>query len=212
MIIQLQNVKPDTLKDKINPESNIWNKTISFEKGEKYLIKAISGSGKSTFINIAYGIRKDYSGDVIYNNESIKNYSNNDFSEIRNSFVSIVFQDLRLFLQLTAKENILINSQNKQDLSTEQLNWIEKLGITALLDRPMNNLSYGERQRFALVRALSQPFSFLLLDEPFSHLDRDNAKTAYSIIEEQVQKYEAGLIMTSLGNEDFLTPTQTLLL
>jgi len=204
MTIELQNIIPHTLRDKINPKSDIWDKEIIFRNDCSYLIHASSGSGKSTFTNILYGIRKDYTGDVLFDGESIKNSVNNDLSHIRNHKISVVFQDLRLFTELTAEENILINSTDKSALNPQQKEWSKQLGIEVLLHKKTELLSYGERQRVAILRALSQPFEFLILDEPFSHLDKENAQKAYAIIETERKKNEAGLIITSLGNEDFL--------
>ena len=212
MTLEFNHVIPHTLKDKINPETEIWGKDVTFRNGEFSLIKAISGSGKSTFVNILYGIRKDYSGDVSYDNKSIKNYSNNDFSDFRTQEISIVFQDLRLFSHLTAQENILVNSKNKSELSIHQTEQIEKLKINSLLQKKTELLSYGERQRVAIVHALSQEYSFLLLDEPFSHLDKGFALKAYEIILEDAKVKNASIIMTSLGNETFLSPDKTLML
>lgn len=212
MKLEFNQVIPHTLKDKINPQTEIWSKDVTFRKGEFTLIKAISGSGKSTFINILYGIRKDYSGDVTYDDKSIKTFSNNDFSDLRTQEISIVFQDLRLFPHLTAQENILVNSKNKNELSTYQTEQVEKLKISSLLQKKTELLSYGERQRVAIVRALSQEYSFLLLDEPFSHLDKGYALVAYEMILEDAKVKNASIIVTSLGNETFLSPDKTLML
>lgn len=212
MIIKLENIIPFTLRDKLNPRTEIWGKTVSLNSGDFNLIKAVSGSGKSTFIDILYGIRKDYSGDLFYDHDLINNFSNNDLSSIRKTEISIVFQDLRLFNGLTAAENILINSSDSKELSTEQIRQAKKLNVTGLLHKKTALLSYGERQRVAILRALSQEYKFLLLDEPFSHLDKENAMLAYELITEDTSNKKAGIVMTTLGNEDFLSPTKTLLL
>jgi putative ABC transport system ATP-binding protein len=207
--IELNQVAPWTIKDRISSNSDIWNKNLAFEKGTFYAIKAISGSGKSTFINSIYGIRKDYDGSISYDGTEIKNLKDDALSGYRKEQLSIVFQDLRLFEQLTAKDNILIKS-NQTELSQEQQEWTKLLSVERLLNNPCSQLSYGERQRIAIIRALSQNFDFLLLDEPFSHLDKVNGQNAYQLILEQVKKRQAALILTTLGNEDYLEAQQTL--
>lgn len=209
--IRLKNVVPLTLKDRISATSQIWNKELSFEQDTFYVIKAVSGSGKSTFINSLYGIRKDYEGSIFYDQDSISELNNDALSDFRKNHISIVFQDLRLFGQLTGLENILIKSKEKI-LSPKQIEWTEILKIDKLLDRPCDTLSYGERQRVAIVRALSQPFAFLLLDEPFSHLDIENGQNAYQIICKEAKEQNASIILTSLGNENYLEADKTLVL
>jgi putative ABC transport system ATP-binding protein len=209
--ITLDHLIPHTIKDRISPDSQIWNKALSFENNTFYAIKAISGSGKSTFINSVYGIRQDYEGTVSYDGVSISKSSNDELSEYRKYKISIVFQDLRLFGQLTALENILLKSTS-DSLSQDQTAWVKRLKIESLLDRKSALLSFGERQRVAIVRALSQDFNFLLLDEPFSHLDVENGQAAYQLILEVAREKEAGIILTSLGNESYLEADQTLLL
>jgi ABC-type nitrate/sulfonate/bicarbonate transport system ATPase subunit len=69
------------------------------------------------------------------------------------------------------------------------------------LSQKAETLSYGQRQRIAIVRALSQPFRYLLLDEPFSHLDAANAALAKSLIDEQVARQGASMVLATLGDD-----------
>jgi ABC-type phosphate/phosphonate transport system ATPase subunit len=78
--------------------------------------------------------------------------------------------------------------------------WLARLGLEGFLDRKCQTLSYGQQQRVAIVRALCQPFEWLLLDEPFSHLDEQNANIALELIQEVCASQNAGLIVTSLGS------------
>src|SRR6185295_14901973 len=132
--------------------------------------KAPSGTGKSTLIAYLYGIRKDFSGTIRFGNDS--SISLKQWSELRNKKIAVVFQDLRLFPQLTAMENIqLKNSFSKSKTEEEIIQLAAKLGIDHKLKSKCGNLSLGQQQRVAIIRSLCQPFEFLLLDEPFSHLD-----------------------------------------
>ena len=212
MIIKLEKVIPHALENKLDSNSQIWNQSLTFNQEEIYLIKAISGSGKSTFINALYGIRKDYEGNIFYDDLSIKSLSDDLLSPFRLNNLSIVFQNLRLFEHLTARENLLLSSPKNSYLTDELINWSELLKVDSLLDKKVAILSYGERQRFSILRALSKNFQFLFLDEPYSHLDKSNALAAHELILTVASKNKAGIILTSLGNEDFIQPSKTLLL
>ena len=80
------------------------------------------------------------------------------------------------------------------------------------LTQKAETLSYGQRQRIAIVRALAQPFRYLMLDEPFSHLDLDNARLARELIDEQVGAQGATLVVASLGEDYGWTFTDQLTL
>lgn len=203
-MIQLQNVVPSPLEETgINPKSQIWATACTFEVGKKYLVTAPSGKGKSTLVHLLYGLRKDFTGDIAINENDTRSINPEAWSGLRQKEISIVFQDLRLFPQLTAMENILLKSDLTNAYTANEIEAIaERLNIENYLGKPVNTLSYGQRQRVAIIRALCQPFDFLLLDEPFSHLDDANIKSAVALILEACEVNEAGLILVSL-QEDY---------
>ena len=177
----------------------VWNSNLVLFKGKRYVVKAESGKGKTTFLNLAYGLRQDYRGDVFFNESNIRNLKANDFAQYRVHTFSYLFQELRLFGDLTALENILLNPGNT--LTTGEIEFMaEKLGVVNRLDKTCKTLSLGQQQRIALIRALGQPFQWLFLDEPFSHLDDRNAGIAMSMILEKAQALEAGIVATCLGD------------
>lgn len=205
MTIEFNLVIPEPIQSNYNPASEIWNQKISLQTGTEYNINAKSGKGKSTFTQIIYGIRKDFRGDVLVDNKSIKTISNADLAKMRQEQLSILFQDLRLFTELTAKDNILVNAALNDDPPLHLINdWANQLGVAHLLERRAGLLSYGEKQRIALIRALIQPFQWILLDEPFSHLDLENTEIAYSLIKQRAKEQNAGIILTTLGEDHFL--------
>jgi ABC-type lipoprotein export system ATPase subunit len=213
-MIELKKVIPiPLLENGLNPNSEVFNREgVVFEKGKNYLISANSGKGKSTLIHAIYGLRNDYEGNIFVENKNIKQHSIDDWAAIRQKEMAIVFQDLRLFLHLTARENVLLKMQltasshklqgtSPLEAGSLQLEALAKrLGIAEYLDKTCATLSYGQRQRVAIVRALAQPFDYLLLDEPFSHLDKENIAIAMDIIKEACAAQNAGLILVSLGD------------
>lgn len=203
MHIQLKQVVPYPLKGLFDPQTQVWDKELDIETTKKYKIFAPSGKGKSTFVNTVYGLRHDYTGSVHYDGKNIITIQDDHLSKIRQNQLSIIFQDLRLFDHLTARENIEVKkSLNKPPVDYEVL--AEKFGVEKLLDKQASVLSYGERQRIAIIRALIQPFDFLLMDEPFSHLDEGNIRIACEEIKRVCEINKAGYLICSLGYDYFL--------
>lgn len=189
----------------------IWNRELSFSKEEKIQLIAPSGSGKTSFIHFLCGLRKDYKGNILFNKKNIAGFDAEEIAGYRSSHLSIVFQDLRLFADHTAYENIhikkILNPFCTEDSIFEMA---ERLGISNKLNQPAGICSYGEQQRIAIIRALQQPFDFLILDEPFSHLDENNSKKAMALIEEEVEKRNAGIILSDLEQVEFFKEDRTL--
>ncbi len=190
------------MTDGISKDSEAFATKCHFEKGKNYLVKAPSGRGKSTLLHIIYGLRNDYEGEVSFDGKDVRDFQTDEWAAYRREKFSIVFQDLRLFPNLTAFENILLKTQLKEFKTEEAIREMSnQLGIENLLNQKAGTLSYGQRQRVAIIRALSQPFDFLLLDEPFSHLDKENTAIACRLIEKEYHAQEAGIILVSLGEK-----------
>ena len=123
-----------------------------------------------------------------------------DWVETRRRHVSYLFQELRLFPELTAWENVAIkNTLTGYKAPKTVSEWFERLGIADKKDTPVGQLSFGQQQRVAMMRALVQPFDFLLADEPISHLDDDNARQMGQLMMEEARMQGAGVIVTSIG-------------
>ncbi|WP_301923266.1 ATP-binding cassette domain-containing protein, partial [Ferruginibacter sp.] len=203
MQIFLQQVVPDFFEIDKATGSQLWNQTLSFSTGENVHIVAPSGSGKTSFIHFLYGLRKDYSGKILYDNNDIKSFDAEKFSTWRQKSISIIFQDLRLFTQQTVLQNLeikrLLSPYHKERRITAMA---KQLGIESKLSKLCSTCSYGEQQRIAIIRALQQPFDFLLLDEPFSHLDENNRQKAMELMQEEATERKAAIILTDLKKID----------
>jgi ABC-type lipoprotein export system ATPase subunit len=204
-MITLKQVKPlPLIENGLNPNSQVYNTEGVFQKGKKYLVTAASGKGKSTFLHLIYGLRQDYEGDIFFKEKNIKHQKPDAWADMRQKQIAIVFQDLRLFLNMTGLENIKIKHDLTNTPSVSEIDrWVEQLGLAKVIHQKCETMSYGQRQRVAIIRALCQPFDFLFLDEPFSHLDTENIKIASDLIEERCKQNDAGLIMVSLGDTYF---------
>lgn len=210
--LRLQALLPQPLKEKLTGrQSDIWLQNCIWERPERIFVQAPSGAGKSTLIHILYGIRRDFDGSVLWAEKSVSGMDDEALSRLRREAVSIVFQDLRLFPELTAWENLEIKRSLTNTVAEQEVRqMMEQLGIADRAEMPAARLSYGEQQRVAIIRALIQPFQFLLLDEPFSHLDEKNKRQAAAMIEAYVQRNEASLLLAELDENDFFAYTHRL--
>ena len=199
-IITLNSVVPEIFASREKLASDIWHREVSFERGKSYLVRAESGTGKSSLCSYLYGQRGDYRGTILFDGMDISRFISEAWSRIRQTQIRILFQELRLFGELTAMENVLIkNSIIDFKTKAEIISLFEELGIADKLNSRTEHLSYGQQQRVALIRAICQPFSFLLLDEPISHLDDKNSNIMRDVILREAAKQGAGIIATSIG-------------
>ncbi len=213
MQIELKQVVPVPLKDKFMQRgSNVWNSNIVFASGEWIKIKAPSGTGKTTLVHTLYKLRNDYEGAVLWNSNDLKNINGDALAQMRQQNVSIIFQDLRLFPNLTARENIELKRVLQKPLYEPAVidAFAERLNITHILQQRAALCSYGEQQRIAIIRALIQPFNWLIMDEPFSHLDKINIDKAVALITEECKKRNAGFVLTDLEDDDHFNYSRVL--
>ena len=198
--IEFQKVLPRVFAHQKGIHSEIWRANVTFEKGNTYLIEADSGKGKSTFCSYIAGYREDYDGVIRFDDVDIKKHKVRDWVDVRKSHVSLLFQELRLFPELTALENVEIKNILTRHKTRKQIEtWFERLGISDKLKAKIGRMSFGQQQRVALIRALVQPFDFILADEPISHLDDTNAQAMGDILLEEAHAQGAGVIVTSIG-------------
>ena len=198
--IRLKGVVPEIFAERKDIVSDIWHVDVVFERGKTYLIEAASGTGKSSLCSYLYGQRGDYRGEIYFDGEDVKRYGINHWCDIRQHNISILFQDLRLFGELTALENVEIKNRITKHRDLKQIEmWFEELGIADKLNARIDRMSYGQQQRVALIRALCQPYDFLFLDEPISHLDDRNSDIMRDIILREAKMSGAAVVATSIG-------------
>ncbi len=196
--------------------------SVLFEQGRSYLVRARSGHGKTSLLNFIYGISGQYDGEVVLTENGERRTENATHpaltgtplregmanarteNELRTRVLSFMFQDLGLFPQLTAMENVQLKNRLtgfKSDAEIEAM--LDVLLPEGKKHQPVATLSLGQRQRVAAVRALCQPFKFILMDEPFSHIDSENARCVANMVMGEVGRQGAGLIVTALDAIDY---------
>ena len=181
--------------------SDVWLQEITLERGKRYLISAESGTGKSSMCSYIFGYRQDYSGTIAFDGKDIRSITVAQWCDIRQRHIAYLPQDMRLFSELTAMENVELKNRLTGFKSREEiLQLFETLGIADKVDSLASKLSIGQQQRVAIIRTLCQPCDFILLDEPVSHLDDENNRTVARLITDEAARQGAGVIATSVGN------------
>jgi ABC-type lipoprotein export system ATPase subunit len=182
--------------------SEVWlTSELTLRRGCRLCIQAESGGGKSSLLSFLYGQRRDYDGEILFDGTDVRTYSLSRWCELRTHSLALLPQEMRMFPELTVLQNLQLKNELTGHKTREQLlTLLDRLGIAGKANDRLGILSIGQQQRVALIRALCQPFDFILLDEPVSHLDRANNLLAAQIVAEEAAAQGAGIISTSVGN------------
>lgn len=191
--------------------SEVWLSEVRFSRPNYYMIEAESGTGKSSLCSFVYGSRGDYHGSILFDGRDVSDFSIEEWCRLRTHALAYLPQEMQLFPELTVMENIQIKNRLTGCKSTGWINGaLERLEIAHKVQEPASRLSVGQQQRVAIVRALCQPFDFLLIDEPVSHLDARNNDIVASLIAEEASAQGAAVIATSVGNKINIPVNHTL--
>lgn len=181
--------------------SQVWDADLTLRRGVQYQINAASGMGKSSLCAFLVGLRTDFAGHIFFDSRDTATLRINGWCRLRREAIAYLPQGLDLFPELSAIDNILLKNR-LSDMRTEAeiRAMLERLGVAGRADVPAGRLSVGQQQRVALVRALCQPADFILLDEPVSHLDRENNRLCAAMVAETADALGAAVVATSVGN------------
>lgn len=198
--IVLSSTLPQVFAGRQQGSGNVWLRDLTLERGKFYLIEAASGTGKTSLCSYLTGYRHDYTGHIFFDERDIREMGIDEWVHIRRNHLSHLFQELRLFPELTAFENVQIkNELTGFKTRQEILDMFEMLGIADKVNKNVGQMSFGQQQRVALIRALCQPFDFLLADEPVSHLDEENSTLIGQLMMQEANSQGAGVVVTSIG-------------
>ena len=199
--IALNNTLPRVFAGQEGIHSDVWLQEIAMERGKRYLVSAESGTGKSSLCSYIYGYRQDYSGQILFDGQDILTLTVLQWCDIRQRHIAYLPQEMRLFDELTAMENVELKNRITGFKSRDEiLRLFDAMGIADKVDSLAGKLSIGQQQRVAIIRTLCQPCDFILLDEPVSHLDDENNRIVADLIEQEAKRQGAGVIATSVGN------------
>ena len=199
--IELKGVVPDVFAGR-SLNSGIWATDVTFTRPGTWLVRAASGTGKSSLCSFIYGSRTDYTGTLLIGGIDAHTLNPDRWCELRRRHLALLPQDMALFPELSVLDNIEVKNRLTRYKSPEDImSMLRRLGVDDKAHELAGRLSLGQQQRVAVVRTLCQPFDFLLLDELVSHLDSVNNTAVSSLITEEVARQGAGLIVTSVGND-----------
>lgn len=156
---------------------------LQIEKGSIVTIKGPSGSGKSTLLSIIGTLDSADSGDILINGKNIRDELNID--QHRNKNIGFVFQFHNLISELTLEENVCLPKMIANELvDKNEINELfEYFNLENRMNSFPNDLSGGEKQRVAVMRAIINNPSVIIADEPTGNLDQDNAQKITSLFQ-----------------------------
>ena len=141
--IELQRALPAVFAGRDSIISDVWHQLLTLQRGEAYLVEAASGTGKSSLCSYIYGYRNDYQGIICFGEKNIRSLSVHDWVEIRKRSISMLFQELRLFTELTAWENVQLKNSLTGFKSKKEIKaWFEQFGIADKWDTPVAKMSF----------------------------------------------------------------------
>ena len=183
------------IKKKYNNQEVLRGIDLKIDENEFVVILGASGSGKSTLLNILSGLEKSDSGEVVYDNESISDYSEKQLTKFRKEKIGFVFQQYYLLNNLTVEQNVKVGA-NLAD-NKEYVDIIKDLGLEDKLSKYPNELSGGEQQRVSIARALAKKPTVLFLDEPTGALDEETGRKILEYLLKLKDKSHFTMIMVT---------------
>ncbi len=185
-MIEINNISK---KYKRGPEefTALTDVTFKIEKGEYVSVTGPSGSGKSTLLNTIGGLIHPDSGEILYQGKSIYGQSAKYLNAYRKRDVGFMFQQFNLMPYLTVIENISLACYQKSHAKAVPV-YLEKCSLVDVKDKYPSELSVGEKQRAAFIRAIISDPPLLLADEPTGNLDPGNSKILMSLVGDYHEK------------------------
>lgn len=178
--------------------------SLDIERGQRIAVTGPSGSGKTTLLNLAGSLDKPDQGQVLYEDRDITDLSGKGLQQFRNQSVGFVFQQHHLLPQFTLFENVLLPTlpnRNTKDARPRAEDLIKRTGLWDHRHKKPGELSGGESQRTAVVRALINNPAILLADEPTGSLDYENSGQLFDLLMELSRTDNVTLVVVTHSQE-----------
>lgn len=176
-----------------------------FEQGKTYALLGISGTGKSTILQLLAGVDRPSSGKITFNAKDLALFTDAEHERFLHEDIGLVFQMPYLIDELSVCENVMIKGlmggENLELNRKRATLLLQQLGLEQKIDAYPRVLSGGEQQRVALARAVFAQPKFLLADEPTAHLDRETKQLIMKLLIEMQKKSGMGVIIATHDQE-----------
>ena len=172
---------------------------FTIHQNEKLAIVGKSGSGKTSLLMLMAGLEKPTSGQIIYLDQDITSYNEDQLTEYRKKNIGIVFQSFYLIPNYTALENVAISLEInfQKDALSQAKEMLIDLGLKDRVNHFPSQLSGGEQQRVAIARAMIKKPELILADEPTGNLDDENTEVITELIFNIASKYQKSLCLVT---------------
>lgn len=178
---------------------------LTINSGEIVSIVGSSGAGKSTLLHLIGTLDKADQGEILFNQENIRQLSDKKLSAFRNKHIGFVFQFHHLLPEFTALENVCIpayiNKTAKHEAEKKALELLTLLGLENRIHHKPSQLSGGEQQRVAVCRALINNPDVVLADEPSGNLDSSSAKELHQLFFDLRDKTQQTFVIVTHNEE-----------
>lgn len=171
---------------------------LSFDRGEFVAVTGKSGSGKSTLLSVISGMDTYEEGDLLIEGRSTAHYTQPDWEEYRQKYISFIFQDYNIIESFTVLQNVelaLMHITDRRQRRARALELIRRVGLSGHLRQKGSKLSGGQKQRTVIARALAKDSPIILADEPTGNLDSATGKEIIELLRE-VSKEKLVIVVT----------------
>lgn len=192
-------LKTQNISYKINTKNILDDINFSLKQGQHLLVLGKSGCGKTSLLNILTGLITPTFGEITFDNINLSSLTKPQIDEFRTQNIGLIFQNFHLIKEFSLKQNlkILENISGKKIDENYLYHLLKKLEMLDFLDYKIHQLSIGQRQRIAIIRALLNKPKWLFCDEPTSALDDENCQNFIELILDEAKQNNSSIIITT---------------